>query len=131
MRCARVSGIGLACAVAVVCAGCTDAGPSFANSAEEVVRVHATFDSGPPGHAGSGLNLNPGEVFRDPVEQQLLEITVEAHGQQFHLSADEVLKARRDEAAGKQMWLFDGTSICMLTVQRYQSTQRNRCEISK
>lgn len=117
-------------AAAVICAGCKDAGPSFANTAGEVIRVQAHFDS-QPFRGVDWLPLQPGDVFRDPFEHQLVDITVEAHGQLFHLNADQVSKARRDVVMRKQIWLFDGEAICMVTVQEYEPKQIRQCAASK
>jgi len=130
MRYIHAIACGLVGVAAIVCTGCKGSGPSFANMSGDVIRVQAHFES-EPFNGFDGVLLRAGEVFRDPFEQQLAEITVEAHGQLFHLDAEQVSKARRDVAVFKQVWLFDGKAICMLTVQEHGAMQIPQCAASK
>jgi hypothetical protein len=130
MRYIHAIACGLVGAAAIVCTGCKGSGPSFANASGDVIRLQAHFDS-EPFNGFDWLPLRAGEVFRDPSEQQLVDIAVEAHGQLFHLNAEQVSKARRDVVVRKQIWLFDGEAICMLTVQEYGAKQAPRCAASR
>ena len=130
MRYIHAIACGLVGVAAIVCTGCKGSGPSFANMSGDVIRVQAHFES-EPFNGFDGVPLRAGEVFRDPFEQQLAEITVEAHGQLFHLNAEQASKARRDVAVFKQVWLFDGKAICMLTVQEHGAMQIPQCAASK
>jgi hypothetical protein len=130
MRFIHAVACGLVGAAAVVCTGCKGSGPSFANTSGDAIRVQAHFDS-EPFNGVDWLPVGTGEVFRDPFEQQLVDITVEAHGQLFHLNAEQVSNARRDVVVRKQIWLFDGKAICMLTVHEYGAKQIPRCAASE
>lgn len=119
---------GLASAAAVVATGCTEvAGPSFANLSKEEVRVTATFDV-PPEQTLRGMQIAPGTTFRDPFDQQLVSLVVEAHGQTFELGPDAVLKARGSMDKRDQLWIFDGRAICVTTVQGIDAIKQDGCD---
>lgn len=127
MRIDQAALLGLASAAAVAAMACTEVrGPSFSNLSNEAVRVSATFDV-PPEQTVRDLQIDPGTTFRDPFDQQLVSLTVQAHGRKFELDADAVLKARGSLDKRDQFWVFDGSAICVTTVKGIDAIKREGC----
>jgi len=127
----RTSFIAVASAAAIALPGCKEgAGPAFANASAQAIRLHADFDA-EPYNAVDSLILQPGEVFRDPFKHKALRITVEAHGQVFRLDVAGVTRTKGPVDPWMNLWLFDGTAICLMPVNRIDAKRMPACEDSK
>jgi hypothetical protein len=131
LRFERVPCIAAASVAAISLAACKEsAGPAFANASGQDIRVHADFDA-EPYNAVDSLTLQPGQVFRDPFKHQVLRITVETQGQRFRLEAAEVASNTGPIDPWTHVWLFDGTMICLMPLNKIDPARMTTCDASR
>jgi len=109
-------------------ASSSDAGPSFFNATDDVVLIDVSYSQ------GSGLrgDLAPGQVERWPFawQVQTIKVQLKGHGS-LKLSEADAMRLREKLPEPKtQVWVIDGSRICVVASRRFKATKGFHCPAS-
>jgi hypothetical protein len=106
-------------------ASSSEPGPAFFNATDDVILIDVSYGQ------GSGLrgDLAPGQVERWPFAWQVQTIKVQLkNGDSLKLSEADGMHLRKKLAQPKtQVWVIDGSRICVVASRRFKATKGFRC----
>jgi hypothetical protein len=109
-------------------ASSSDGGPAFFNATNDVILIDVSYTQ------GSGLrgDLAPGQMERWPFAWQVQTIKVRLkRGGSLELSEADTTRLREKLAEPKtQVWVIDGSRICVVASRRFKATKGFHCPVS-
>ena len=110
-------------------ASSSDAGPAFFNATNDVIVIDVSYSQ------GSGLrgDLAPGQVERWPFAWQVQTIKVQlTGGRSLKLSGADAMGRWEKFAEPKtQVWVIDGSRICVVASRGFEAKKGFRCPLSR
>jgi hypothetical protein len=103
----------------------SDQGPAFFNATDGVILIDVSFSQ------GSGLrgDLAPGQIERWPFAWQVETMKVQLKGgRRLGISESEAIRLRSKLPKPRtQVWVIDGSRVCVVASQSFKATTRFRC----
>jgi hypothetical protein len=105
-----------------------DVGPTFFNATDDVVSLEITYSQ------GSGFNgdFGAGALMEWPFAWQVQTIKVRLKGgKSFAVSEAQAVRLRAKlSKPSSQVWVIDGSRICVVESRRFKATKGYRCPMS-
>jgi hypothetical protein len=105
-----------------------DLGPTFFNATDEVISIEIAYSQG----SGFRGDLAPGQLERWPFAWQVQTVKVQLKdGRSFGVSEAEAVHLRGKLTKPRaQVWVIDGSHICVVASRRFKATKGLRCPVS-
>jgi hypothetical protein len=102
-----------------------DPGPIFFNATDEVISIEITYDQG----SGFRGDMGAGGLMEWPFAWQVQTIKVQLKdGAKLAVSGGQTVHLRgKLGKPGTQVWLIDGSRICVVDSRRFKPTKGFRC----
>ena len=106
-----------------------DVGPTFFNATDEAISIEIAYSQG----SGFQGDLGAGGLIGWPFPWQVQTIKVQLkHGGSLRVSQAEVVRLRgKLTKPGTQVWVIDGSRICVVASRRFKATKGLRCPVSR
>jgi hypothetical protein len=106
----------------------TGAGPTFFNATDDVISIEIMYSQG----SGFRGDLGPGEPLGWAFAWQVKTIKVRLKGGgSLGVSEAQAVRLRgKLTKPGSQVWVIDGSRICVVESQRFKATKGFHCPVS-
>lgn len=110
-------------------ASSSDVGPAFFNATDDVISIEITYSQG----SGFRGDFGAGELMGWPFAWQVKTIKVQLKdGGSLALSEAQAMRLRgKLIRPGTQLWVIDGSRICVVDSRRFRATKGFRCPVSE
>ena len=105
-----------------------DMGPTFFNATDDVISLEITYSQG----SGFRGDFGAGALMESPFAWQVQTIKVRLkNGSSFGVSEAEAVRLRGKLTKPRsQVWIIDGSRICVVESRRFKATKGFRCPAS-
>ena len=102
-----------------------DPGPTFFNATDEVISIEITYSQGSGFHGDLGV----GGLMQWPFAWQVQTIKVQLKdGRKLAVSSGQVVRLRgKLGKPGTQVWVIDGSRICVVDSRTFKPAKGSRC----